>query len=119
MVYTADGVETLHVHTLLLIMLNFLYDVEKSYVNVGTPECRKIVSLASTFFTGSQLRQSGLACRHQGQSSTTSHRVSPALPMLFLLRKTYRLPPESVVCSTLFIHPKTTHSIKTKLKMCE
>jgi hypothetical protein len=50
-VYTADGGEgyTLHVLILLLIMVNSLCDVEKSYVNAGMPICRKIVSLASTF----------------------------------------------------------------------
>jgi hypothetical protein len=67
-VYTADGGEgyTLHVHTLLLIMVNFLYDVEKSYVNVGTPECRKIVSLVSAFLPVVSCVSPASAFRKQG-----------------------------------------------------
>ncbi len=34
-VYTTDGAYTLHVHTWLPMVLNWLYDVEKSYANYG------------------------------------------------------------------------------------
>ncbi len=53
-------------------MLLLLYDVEKSYVNAGMPECWRKVSPASAFLPAVNFGPAS-AFRHQGQSGTAGH----------------------------------------------
>jgi hypothetical protein len=56
-----------------------LYDVEKSYVNAGMPECRRKVSPIG-IFTGSKILRSGIGIPASGSVRYRWSRISPALP---------------------------------------
>jgi hypothetical protein len=54
-------------------VLLLLYDVEKSFVNAGMPECWRKVSPATAFLPAVNFFSPASAFRHQGQSGTAGH----------------------------------------------
>jgi hypothetical protein len=74
---------TLYVHKRLLLMLLVLYDMKKSYVNAGMPECRRKVSPESVFLPAVNFFSPASAFRHQGQSCTTGHGLVRHCPAMW------------------------------------
>ncbi len=80
-VYTAGSVEayTLQVHIACIyqnvgpLLLNLLYDTDKSLVNAGILECRKKISPASAFLPVVIFDSLASVFRHQAQPGTAGH----------------------------------------------
>ncbi len=64
------------------LMLNLLYDTDKSLVNAGIPECQKKVSPSSAFFSEVNIFSPASVFRRQGQSGTAGYGLVRQCPAM-------------------------------------